>query len=128
MDVTKGVGAAIQTNEFLCERNVLQQLLISPFFLGLAFIGMNGIGGMGGMGDLSMGFGAGATSIGEGGGATMEGMPMQMPGAMAAPAAMQMQQGMEGGRMGVPMGASQEGVPISKQFIEGGEAGVYHTQ
>ena len=105
--------------------NVLQQLSISPFFLGLVFIGMNGIGGMGGMGDLSMGFGAGATSIGEGGGATMEGMPMQMPGAMAAPAAMQMQQGMEGGPMGVPMGASQEGAPISKQFIEGGEAGVY---
>lgn len=77
------------------------------------------------MGDLSMGFGAGATSIGEGGGATMEGMPMQMPGAMAAPAAMQMQQGMEGGPMGVSMGASQEGPPISKQFIEGGEAGVY---
>lgn len=46
---------------------------------------------MGGTGDLSMGFGAGATSIGEGGGATMEGMPslmggpMQMPGGGSSP-------------------------------------------
>ena len=93
-----------------------------------------GMNGMGGMGDLSMGFGAGATSIGEGGGATMEGMPsmmgggMQMPGGMAGAAGMQMPGGMEGGPMSMPIGGgaggSQEGALMSKQFIEGGE-GVY---
>ena len=90
---------------------------------------------MGGTGDLSMGFGAGATSIGEGGGATMEGMPslmggpMQMPGGgMAGPAAAM--QGMEGGPMPVPMGGAggpSEGGLMSKQFIEGGEGGMSYS-
>lgn len=89
---------------------------------------------MGGMGDLSMGFGAGATSIGEGGGATMEGLPtmmggpMQMPGGMAGGSPMQMANGMEGGPMPMPMGAAggpSEGGLMSKQFIEGGEGGTY---
>lgn len=86
---------------------------------------------MGGMGDLSMGFGAGATSIGEGGGATMEGMPSMMGGAMQmpGPGAMPMQGGMEGGPMGMPMGGAaggpQEGPVMSKQFIEGAEGGMY---
>ena len=96
---------------------------------------VSGMNGMGGMGDLSMGFGAGATSIGEGGGATMEGMPsmmgggMQMPGGMGGAAGMQMPGGMEGpSPMGMPMGAAggpQEGALMSKQFIEGGEGGKY---
>lgn len=83
------------------------------------------MGGMGGNGDLSMGFGAGATSIGEGGGATMEGLPtmmggpMQMPGGMGGPVASM--QGMQ-----MPMGGAgspSEGGLMSKQFIEGGEGG-----
>ena len=92
-------------------------------------------GGMGGMGDLSMGFGAGATSIGEGGGATMEGLPtmmggpMQMPGGMAGGGgAMPMAGGMEGGPMQMPMGTAggpSEGALMSKQFIEGGEGGKF---
>lgn len=87
------------------------------------------------MGDLSMGFGAGATSIGEGGGATMEGLPtmmggpMQMPGGMAGGGgAMPMAGGMEGGPMQMPMGAAggpSEGALMSKQFIEGGEGGTF---
>ena len=90
---------------------------------------------MGGTGDLSMGFGAGATSIGEGGGATMEGMPslmggpMQMPGGgMAGPATAM--QGMEGGPMPMPMGGAgspSEGGLMSKQFIEGGEGGMFYS-
>lgn len=97
-------------------------------------VDVTGMNGMGGMGDLSMGFGAGATSIGEGGGATMEGMPsmmgggMQLPGGMAGAAGMQMPGGMEGGPMNMPVGGgaggSQEGALMSKQFIEGGE-GLY---
>ena len=116
--------------------------LINPCSLCMLFmseanvssVDVAGMNGMGGMGDLSMGFGAGATSIGEGGGATMEGMPsmmgggMQLPGGMAGAAGMQMPGGMEGVPMGMPMGGgaggSQRGALMSKQFIEGGE-GVY---
>ena len=89
------------------------------------------------MGDLSMGFGAGATSIGEGGGATMEGMPsmmgggMPMPGGMTGAAGMQMPGGVEAGPMAMQMpgaaGGPQEGAAMSKQFIEGPEGGIHYS-
>lgn len=91
---------------------------------------MGGGGGMGGNGDLSMGFGAGATSIGEGGGATMEGMPSLMGGPMQMPGGMAGMQGMEGNPMPMPMGAAggqSEGGLMSKQFIEGGEGGMFSS-
>ena len=89
------------------------------------------------MGDLSLGFGAGATSIGEGGGATMEGMPsmmgggMPMPGGMTRAAGMQMPGGVETGPMAMQMpgaaGGPLEGAAMSKQFIEGPEGGIHYS-